>query len=386
MKKVWLLVVLFLMLVGCDEGGFTAFPNLTPVLWTAPVNGSGRTVLLDNLMIGTTQPSEGSPRYLLAVDVVKREIAWRYPVGNAFIPDRQFALNDELAVIFLKSAGLLVLSRQGELLAKVPPPLPDEAIEGVAGAGPLFFQTRLYVPNDKFLYAYDMTNPSAPTLVWRKDFEKTLWSLAVDDEGTIYAGISEYTGLSALRALAPENGTVLWQADTATPQQVEGGVYAPTALTLNGDKLIAAVESSYTIQTFDRKTGQRLSVSEELLDTCVDGAGMVTGLEVGGGKVYFTPSSGTCVYSVDLASGQHTWVHTARTDPDTSFTYGGTPKYVNGVVYATNSALWALDADTGKVLSLASKRDDHAIFTTVQFSNGEVLVWGDELTVYKPLR
>ena len=376
--------VLFVILTGCGGGRSSPAPDLTPTLWSTEVDGYGLTILSDNLMLGFVRGADGNGT-LVAIDLERREVAWRYTFGRGSILGRPLTTGGDNIYVFVRDRGLMILSRQGELISETPPPAPDVASESIYAAGPVFYQGRLYVPNDKLLYAYDVTDAKNPTLVWRQVFEKPVSALAISQEGFLYIGIAEYTGAGSVRALVPEDGTELWQSSTATPGPVGTDGYT-TALALDGDKVIAVVEGSQTVQVFDRGIGERLSVSGQLRDACVDGGGTVQGLEVGGGKAFVTPYSGTCVYGIDLASGQIAWSHTARLDPDTSFTYGGIPKYVNGIVYATNSALWALDAETGKVLSLASKRDDDALFTSVQYRNGEVLVWGEELTAYKPIR
>lgn len=380
--KLYISVTFLFFLVACDEPLSTT-QSLTPVLWTTPVDGYGLTILSDDLMLGFVSSAQGKGT-LVAVNLTAHEVAWRYQVGTAHVFGRQMTTDGENIYVFANDRGLLALSKQGNLLSETLPPAPDEAVEGIYAAGPVFHEGRLYVPSDKLVYAYNVTDPSAPTLVWRQAFEKPVSALVVGQDGSLYIGVAEYTGADSVRALAPEDGTTLWRASTATPGPMNTDGYT-TALALDGDKVIAMVEASQTVQVFDRETGQRLSVAGQLRDACVDGGGTVVGLEVGGGKVFVSPDGGTCVYAIDLASGKIAWSHTARVEPNTSFTYGGVPKYVNGVVYATNSALWALEAGTGKVLSLASKRDEDALFTSVQHANGEVLVWGDDLTAYKPL-
>jgi len=136
---------------------------------------------------------------------------------------------------------------------------------------------------------------------------------------------------------------------------------------------------------FDRGTGEELWSTS--LDTCSDGAGFANALEVGDGKVFISPSSGSCLFAVDLTTGKEVWtVETGEVGPDGAISIGGKPLYHNGVVYTSVERLWALDARTGRVLSFASQKAYNTTDTVIHYANGEILVWGDELTAYKPVR
>ena len=382
MKKLLpsILFLLTFLTAACQTKPSTA--NLTPIAWTLRVDGFGPTLTVGNTLVGFSG-DVGEQWSVVAVDLPTHTVAWRDPIEQNFlgIGNELLAGDSENVFALIPGEGLRIYSTDTGKLATLA--LPDEVMDVAFGAGPRLFGDKLFITNDNKLYAYDVSAPDRPTLLWQQVFETRLWALNLDDEGKqLYVGVAKYQGKSNLQAVDPEDGHVVWTADT-TYTDLQTFAQAPTAISVEAGRVIAAVETS--VQAFDETTGERLYVSE-LLETCPDGPGTVTSLELGEGKVFVSPSSGTCVYGINLADGTLAWTHSARRDEDTSFTYGGRPVYVNGVVYASNSALWALDAKTGEVLSLAGKRDNDATNTYLHYVNGEVLVWGDDLTAYKPLR
>lgn len=102
---------------------------------------------------------------------------------------------------------------------------------------------------------------------------------------------------------------------------------------------------------------------------------------------FVTPSFGTCIFGFDLTLGEQKWVVSiGDVGPDGAITTYGQPLYHNGVLYTSVERLWALDATTGEVLSFASERAYNTVGSVIHYANGEILVWGDELTAYKPIR
>jgi outer membrane protein assembly factor BamB len=373
-----LILGLLIGLVGCMAQG-THIPDETPVQWTIPINGFDTTILSSNLLVGFSNVY----RDLLSVDVTKSGIAWKVKLEESgFFTYSQLGSNSEAIFVHIPIKGLYIYSMAGELLSKTP--LPDsvknsEYPYGIYDANPKSNQQILYLPIDNFLFAYDVSDLRQPKLLWEREFIARLSSLAVDEQGGVYVGLALYTGLDVVQSINPNNGQTIWSNDAVQPEY-------PTTLVVVGDKVITAILGSYTIQAFDRTTGEALYVSEDLSVLCPDGQGTIKNFEVAEGSLYVSPESGTCVYAINADTGKVLWTHTSQIDPNTNFTYGGKPKYVNGVVYASNSALWALDAKTGEVLSISSNRDDDALFTNVQYANGEILVWGKNLTAYKPIR
>ena len=70
-----------------------------------------------------------------------------------------------------------------------------------------------------------------------------------------------------------------------------------------GEQIIAySIEVRGALQAFDQETGSRLWATP--LESCSDGAGFADDLEIGDGKVFVSPSSGSCLFAVDLLDGR----------------------------------------------------------------------------------
>ena len=351
-------------------------------LWAIPVSGYGSSSLSGDLFLGYTPESDGEGARISAVSLDEREILWQSEKSIAFDSSPILAVDDNAVYIFLNGKGLFIYSRSGTLLSSPTLPDGDEALGGSFGAAPTLLGTKLFVPNGPHLYAYDVDEPSQPSLLWRRTFDTSVSSLMTTTDGLYIGGVSQSAEGNILK-LSPDNGQEIWQANLESFGKDKPFVQA--LVTVDAKIIAYSYELGGSLQAFDTTTGMRLWATP--LNTCSDGAGFVDALEVGGGMVFASPSTGSCLFAVDLATGKEAWtVETGEIGPDGAISIGGKPLYHNGVVYTSVARLWALDAETGKVLSLASQSAYNAVDTVIHYANGEILVWGDELTAYKPVR
>ena len=351
-------------------------PNLTPKLWSTPVGGFGPSVLGNDLLVGYL---DGIGEQFAAVDVNTRNIVWRSEKGEAISFTQDVAIGEEAIYIFLNGKGLIVYSRTGEVLARVSPPGEDGAEGGAIGAGLVLQNDILYAPNGRHLYAYNVSEPSNPVLLWKVSFPKTLLSLTADTQG-VYIGGAVFGIPSSISKLSSATGEELW---TTNPEKIGDDPLTVQVLELSAGTLLAYVQGS--LQAFDPKMGEHLWTVP--LGDCPDGVGPASAMEIGGNMAYISPGLGSCLFAVDLVKKEAAWtVSTGEVGPDGAITIDGKPLYHNGVVYTSVERLWALDARTGRVLSFAGQRAENTTTTFVHYANGEILVWGDDLTAYKPVR
>ncbi len=346
------------------------------------VNGFGESVHSENLILGYVPIGEGGGGRIAAVSLSSREVLWYSDSSIRFDSSRIVAANAQAVFVFLNGKGLYIYDRQGKELAVIVPEGSDALEGGGFGATPTLLGTSLFIPTGSYLYAYDVSVPDKPVELWRRTFEARISSLAVDEAYVYIGGVSERAEANILK-LSVNDGQNLWQGD------LQGfGRDRPFAqlLTVAGEQLLAyAFELSGTIQAFDRQTGKRLWTAS--LDNCRDSAGFASSLEIGDGLAFISPSTGSCLYAVDLSNGKGAWTfQTGSVGPDGAISIGGKPLYHNGVIYTSVERLWALDAETGKVLSFAGQPAYNTTDTTIHYANGEILVWGDDLTAYKPVR
>ena len=331
-------------------------------------------------MIGFAGPKI-SEQYLTAVSLSNRDTAWQIPVDKFHGSGRQIATNDSYIYVRREdSPGFHVYLQDGTFLKEIA--FPDTLVSSMIGAHPILMGNQLFMPNYTHFYTYDISDAVNPVLGWQLDFDHKVQSVATDSQGGLYVGVYDRLNVTdAIYRLDPANGNILWQASTYTDKALEHGT--PNSMEVNGDKLI--VSAGGTVQAFDTATGERLWVSERLL--CPgDGTSVTYAITFAEGNAYLAPAGGACVFAVDLTDGSIVWTHSASIAADANFSYGGKVSYRNGVIYASNARLWALDAGTGKVLSLAKHLDSNGQSTYVKEYNGQILVWGKELIAYKPIR
>jgi outer membrane protein assembly factor BamB len=244
---------------------------------------------------------------------------------------------------------------------------------------------RLYLNNKHAVLAYDITQPETPKHLWVSDLNsKGVFDFVV--EGDIYITTLNLQGDSLFR-ISAEDGSIIWKARNTYPNgngYQYGEFTGAQGITTFEDKVI--VGSSQTIQAFSKETGKRVWLSPEL--QCRGGVpgGYAEKLEVGSGKVYAQYNSMDCVHAINLSDGSVSWVVSAGDYPGLGGGFHGKALYHNGVVYSANGRLYAIEASSGKVLSISRNLDRYAQSTNPQLIDGEIVIWGLDITAYKPLR
>ena len=375
-----ILVFLSSILTSCNLlGSASSFPNRTSVAWSISLEGYGEVEQSGGLLLGMADRT--TEDRLVAVDLSGKEISWKSDAVGFQGGDLVTASTEQYVYAqVIRAEGFYIYTKGGDLVQQMAFPDPYES--NVSTMHPAVYGDRLYISNGRYFHAYDLTEPASPSLVWKISYDYNFKAVAVDETGNLFVSMATTKDLDvALKRLDPADGSVIWQTSTRTEKVNEQ--LAAYALEVEGEKLFAAALG--TLQAFNKETGERLWVSDPLVCTS-DGIQVVSAIELAQDTAYLAPRGGSCVFAIDLADGSMLWMHNAKVVPGAWFTYGGKPKYYNGVVYATNSFLWALDAKTGKVLSLSNIQDRLAQFTYIEEYGGEILVWGERLRAYKPVR
>jgi outer membrane protein assembly factor BamB len=350
----------------------------------------GYTSLVNGLLVG-------SDRFLgyLAFNLKDRKLAWKFnpelELGSDYISDSQSAVGGSGNVIYaetqlcgVESVGIIskTTGKFIRWIEKIP------EITSPENCGQIELKVvnnRLYLTNDRRVLAYDISQPETPKQLWVSDLNsKSVFDFAVD--GDLYVTTLNLQGDSLFR-ISAEDGSIIWKARNNYPNgngYLYGEYSGAQGITTFENKVI--VGSSQTIQAFDKNTGKRIWLSPEL--QCRGGVpgGYAAKLEVGGGKVYAQYNSMDCVHAINLSDGSVSWVVSAGDYPGLGGGFSGKALYHNGVVYSANGRLYAIEASSGKVLSISRNLDRYAHETTPQLIDGEIVIWGLDITAYKPLR
>jgi outer membrane protein assembly factor BamB len=102
--------------------------------------------------------------------------------------------------------------------------------------------------------------------------------------------------------------------------------------------------------------------------------------------LYASPAGDNCNFALDLKTGQKKWDFQAPVGG----TFSNKPLFLNGVIYAANPYVYALDADSGQLLAQSATKDDFLYdkIGTVHYDSkrNQLLLWGAKIYSYKPVR
>jgi outer membrane protein assembly factor BamB len=379
-----MIVCITCLLCACGEGGKPS-PAQAPALkslWTVPVNGAFRTRSNNGKLIGLVDQSDTLT--LAAFDPKQRKILWKSQPHAALGLDNNFVASEGVAYYMVPNGNLEIYDLEtGNILESLPPP--TGIVFKTAGLGTYLkvVSNKLILNSDENLIVYDVSTPKKPKQLWIRSSEEAGFPAATDaDASSIYiaAGSKKYQNYIA--ALNPETGETRWIQPTPYPEN-------RGALSIRiSENSLFVLGSDNSLQAFDAKTGQvrwKRSENETWRDECKGAATDVTEFTITTDTLYTAPRSGQCVWAIDLKDGHIKWAMNAARYGD-PYSFGGTPLLANGVIYAMNGRLWAIDAQTGEVLGLSKEVDKGWVVTNPQYINSEIIAWGRIATGFKPVR
>lgn len=358
-------------LLGCgrEDPVAAGLPRLE-TLWSSPLASYGYISLQGHLLVA-------GPK-VKAFDVREHRLAFSLD-SNIDRGRTSVTMMGEHLVVVTSAPDLkmLVVDRAGQVVNTIL--FPDPSAVALRQQGPYVVGSTLYVTNGKTVYAYDTETllSSAPQPRWRRTFPGLyIISMIVDESGQAFVGTAD----NRIVALDPD-GQQRWEVRTAPD---DGTFQAAYVMGLSGDTLITQAGVS-GLQAYDKDTGKAAWANFPSVNVCAGReSGAAFRMEIAGGKVFLGHWGGGCISAWDARTGQLAWTFEAPN----RVTFDTQPKYVNGVVYATNSRLWAVDAETGQALAVSAENTGDNTGTPVHYDpvENQVLVWGADLVAFRPLR
>jgi outer membrane protein assembly factor BamB len=366
-------VFLVLLLTSCGLISGQAPDNMT-VLWSLELkNGLAMPSLLSGNLLGGVFRTSDIWQFGV-IDLDQHKVLWKSASNQGLVSLQTFVSDGAYWFVHNGFQSRLEIYRNDGTMFTFN--YPDVSEGNTEGLSPILDDTTLYVGSGVYIYSFDISNPEKPVLNWRLQAPKWLTDIVLD-EGWLYVGVQISENAPSVFKLNPKDGSTVWSATTYAdtvqyPHFVE-------AMAIRGDKLF--VSASSTMQAFDKNTGKRIWISEPLPCGWL-GFGDSWVLELDDKSIYATV--GSCVYSIAQADGKVNWIMSA-VDTDANFTFSDKPTLYNGVVYAANGYLWAIDAETGKVLGM-SRADNDSQGSYIHVYKNQIIVWGKNLYAYKPIR
>ena len=377
------LLLLSLALIACTsqnaptpgEDALAQLPALT-LQWSFPDHKvTGYTTLLGNLLLGGRQ--------VTAIDTRTHQLAFKLPLDTDNLRTNYAALGDHLIALTGRNADTLtVLDRSGQTLNTVA--VPGGTRQSFKQLGPFVAGASLYVVSGARLYRYrtaDLLRPDAQPVWVRKYPGFGLASLIVKDEDHLFVSTNAADVSHELIALNSQ-GETRWSLEVA-PATIQGSAALILGLYKN---LIIAQAGVAGLQAYDADTGEKAWKKFPDINVCPGGqANTAFRMSVADDRVFIGPWGGTCILAYHAATGELAWVF----DAPNHVTFDTTPLDVNGVVYASNSRLWALDAETGKALAVGRENLSDNLGAPLSYdpAGRQVLHWGAAgVHAYQPLR
>ena len=366
-----------LLLTGCAQ---SKFPSETPVVWSTLVNGLGYSLIVDNQIMGFTK-SIDSNWYLTAVSLENGDILWKSEellvgLGSKLRPA---VISDGTHLFYDSGNGLRVHLLNGEIAASVDHP--GGSGSGASGAGLVLEENRLFIPNSNWLYVYDVSNPMEPALLWQSEQPKMLSSVNVDESGDVYITLFAGDYEDSVFKLAGDDGRELWRS--GTHDSSIDSLYTGTYAEIVSGRLVVEAQSRYI--AYNLQTGQKEWISDPLICDDAGYQNTYSFLAVDG-TIYRNSGGGSCILAMDASKGKLLWTFNTSETPS-SLTFGGRPALHEGNLYASNGRLFTLDAATGELVSFSpDERARYSDLTHVHIYEGQVVVWGQNLTLFEPVQ
>ena len=378
-----------LSLVACGEGTSESPASLgTAALtstWGLSTPALGHVELFAGLLVG----GDTKTGAITAVDTVTHKLAWVIPQKVEVISGTNFAHDDQYLYVNTiqypapaSDKSLLVVSATGQILNRVSVP---ERANAQTDGGPQVVGNRLYLTANTQLLAFDRTTiaTGTPLPILNITFPglPTVVAMAFDSAGNPYVSTRD----SHIYALE-QSGKIRWSVDISRNLPIN--LTSADAIAISGDTLVAT-SGGGLLEAFDIVTGSPRWDGKDgrwpSFNNCTYfQSGFANYLKIGDGTIFVSPDGGTCVLAFSLESGAPLWVF----DAPNTLTFGSDPLYLNGVLYATNTRLWAIDAKTGRALGVGKYVKLTQLTANVQYSpaRDELYVWGDEIAAYRPVR
>jgi outer membrane protein assembly factor BamB len=373
--------VIFAVLTACTDSTRAADPVNDPALpkltrlWSLPTYKTiGYSSLQGDLYL--------SGNTLRAVNVATHQLAFEIP-EEVDIGRTSFASvgPDLLAVLRANTqTAMLLFTRTGQVLNKIT--FPQAVGVAIGSQGPVVIGNDVYVVFGHTLYKYAADALATPGVqpLWARRYEANyIDRLLVKDADHLYVTVRD----TASRLLLLDgSGTERWSRQLAP----DGQTFAlGAAMGLYRDTIIIQAGTA-GLQAYRQADGSKAWASFPSIDVCPSGRSPVAfRMTIGADRVFLGHFGGDCVLSFRADTGAPAWIF----DAPNKVTFDTEPLYLNGVVYATNGRLWALDAETGRALAAGPDdlQDNTGAPLAYDAPRNQIVTWGGTgVFAYTPLR
>jgi outer membrane protein assembly factor BamB len=381
MRRLACTLFVLLSLTACTDATRAADPVNDPALpkltrlWSLPTYKTiGYSSLQGDLYL--------SGNKLRAVNVATHLLAFEIPEEVSVARTSFASVGPNLLAVLRANTqtAMLLFTRTGQVLNKIE--FPGSVGVALGNEGPVVVGNAVYLGFGNTVYKYAADGLGTPGVqpLWAKHYDaNSIDGLLVQDQDHLYVTVRD----TASRLLLLDGtGTERWSRQLAPEGQTAA---LGAAMGLYKDTIIVQAGTA-GLQAYRQADGSKAWASFPSIDVCPSGASpLAFRMAIGQDRVFLGHFGGHCVLSFRADTGAPAWIF----DAPNRVTFDTEPLYLNGVVYATNGRLWALDAETGR--ALAAGPDDLQDNTGAPLSydapRNQIVTWGGTgVFAYTPLR
>ncbi len=388
---------------GSSPSVVTAPPGITKLWEFDSVNALGFSLIGDTVFSQEFAKTGNYTGQLVGYDLPSRQIRFRQPYmeattdsatmahrGDAYSFQNVIGGSDGFVSRFVDDGGPAIQSfdPQGKQIKIVRQPDTDDGyfeLQGLTRSGDLVLVATKY-----HLYAYslkDLLNAQTNSVpLWQKDYLTTrdnyynLSNVKVDAvTGLIYTLSYDQKDPNNkhlfLTAMKPD-GTDLWKKEVETTANGRSGA----RLTVDNGTLLVFPHDSFMTR-YDAN-GNILWKKSNLCSP--NGDYGIQYAQIDGNTLLDSPNGSAELCAFNLTDGTRKWTFDSK-----GAGFINQFALVNGVLYASNGTLYALDTETGNVLA------KQGVDASAELGGGTVLydaprnqllIWASKLWAYKPIR
>ncbi|UQN10591.1 PQQ-binding-like beta-propeller repeat protein [Deinococcus sp. QL22] len=374
------------------------YPPLVPISSEALVSGD-TPVHFGDLIIAEENDSKYQKSLgEVAYDLNSRKVAWRtseifYGHESAVVGNHLIYFNGKHQIAVINPAG------QEQSRTELPLSVPEQALGHLISTSVQVVGEVFILPMHSTLLAYridDLLSSELPAQpLWRFDV-KALSSTGIARFPSLSCAVQEQACYVIESKGSPEQqqaSTEVVKLDALTGQEnwrktlfaTQAGDTPHLGVVQSGRGSIVVHVQGTSVVTAYTQSGTELWKNTSIL--CPGGAtNILSHLIVRDDVVVVSPLGDRCYTALEASTGATRFVFS----PPLGGSFGQVPSFVNGVMYATNGFLWAVDTEDGSILGRSTTELPYAQGKTgtVIFDapRQQLLVWGGKLSAFRPVR
>jgi outer membrane protein assembly factor BamB len=380
----YMLLIIIFLLVSCQDTN--KFQNKIPILWKLNSEGSRFYEIANNLLITNNQYTNEKISSIAVVDLTNKSMYWE----GQKLPDYSYSgigriFHTAYPYVYFqtRNEGFRIYDLQKKKLVKIVHEAPYIGSSYWISGDDKY----LVLPSGQDIFTYDITQKETPKFLWRKTFFNSVLHLHIS-ENTLLVTLNVKSKENLLK-LDIDNGQVLWAKKIVHPEGEQIHPATPEMVIKKDNMVYFSMNLQLGVRALNFDTGEEIWRSEPVpnaLCSLGDQGSLGSQIIVAEDNIILISGLSRCVFAFQRNTGKIAWVLNSKVDPTNNYSFCGRAVYKNGIVYASNGVLWAVENSSGKVLGLNPEPQALTQCTALMEWENLILAWGRQLVAYKAIR